>query len=243
MIQTIGSQAITVDAVMDELKEKANDSIKNIYIKHGAPEPLYGVKVDDLKKIQRYIKKDYDLSMELYRTGHSDAMYLAGLIADERKMRRKDLQEWVKGATWYMLSEYTVAWVAAESVHGWEMGNEWINNNGEQIAAAGWSTLSSHVALTADEKLDLKQIEALLKRIVKDIQTSPSRVRYTMNGFIISVGTYIPSLTKKAVEAAKAIGKVSVDMGGTACKVPAAEEYIANAIAKTGGKKRKSVRC
>lgn len=243
-MQTLDSKTMTIDAIMDELRSKGNDSYKKIFMRHGAQEPLYGVKVDDLKRIQRNIKKDYDLAMELYRTGNSDAMYLAGLIADERKMRRKDLNEWVKAANWYMLSEYTVAWIAAESSHGWEMGNEWIDNKDEQIAAAGWSTLSHCVSLYTDDKLDMKQIEALLKRVVKDIQKSPDRVRYTMNGFMIAVGSYVPSMKSKALETAKVVGKVSVDMGGTACKVPDVAEYIEKFATRAKiGFKKKTVRC
>jgi 3-methyladenine DNA glycosylase AlkD len=237
-------QTATLDVIMDELKSKGNESYKKIFIKHGAKEPLYGVKVEDLKKIQRNLGKDYDLAMELYRTGNSDAQYLAALVADERKMRRKDLNEWVKGASWYMLSEYAVAWVAAESVHGWEMGLEWIDSKDEQIATAGWASLSHTLALTQDEKLDKKQIEALLKRVATNIHQAQNRVRYTMNGFVIAVGSYYLPLKAKAVETAKAIGKVSVDMGGTACKVPDAIEYIDKVHAKgKPGVKKKTVRC
>jgi len=35
-------------------------------------------------------------------------MYLAGLIADDAKMTKKDLQKWVENATWGMVGEYTV---------------------------------------------------------------------------------------------------------------------------------------
>ena len=234
---------MTLDVIMEELQAKGNESYKTIFMRHGAVEPLYGVKVDDLKKIQRNLKKDYDLAMELYRTGNSDAQYLAGLVADERKMRRKDLNEWVKGASWYMLSEYSVAWVAAESAHGWEMGNEWIDSDEDNIAAAGWSTLSHRLALTTDDKLDKKQIEALLKRIGKEIHQASNRARYTMNGFVIAVGSYYLPLKEKAIETAKAYGKVSVDMGGTACKVPDAVEYIAKVHASgKPGVKKKTVR-
>ena len=235
---------MTLDVIMEELQAKGNDSYKKIFMKHGAVEPLYGVKVEDLKKIQRNVKKDYDLAMELYRTGNSDAQYLAGLIADERKMRRKDLQEWVNGASWYMLSEYAVAWVAAESAHGWQMGNEWIDSNEDNIAAAGWSTLSHYLSLTTDDKLDKKQIEALLKRVGKDIQSAKNRTRYAMNGFVIAVGSYYLPLKEKAIETAKTIGKVEVNMGGTACKVPDAIEYIAKVHANgKPGVKKKTVRC
>jgi hypothetical protein len=94
------------------------------------------------------------------------------------------------------------------------------------------------------EELDLDEIEKLLDFIKTNIHQAQNRVRYAMNNFVISVGTYTTSLTDKAVEVAKSIGKVSVDMGGTACKVPFAPEYIEKVIAKGYlGKKRKAVRC
>src|SRR3981081_3131644 len=124
--------------VIEELQSLGSESIKKVLIKHGAREPFYGVKVEHLKKIHKRIKKDYKLALELYETGISDAMYLAGLIADDARMTKKDLQRWVEQAYWYMLSEYTVPWVAAESPHGWTLGLEWIESKTEGIAAAGW---------------------------------------------------------------------------------------------------------
>ncbi len=53
-------------------------------------------------------------------------MYLARLIADENLVTQEELQDWVKKAYWYMLSEYNVPWLAAESRFGWELGREWI---------------------------------------------------------------------------------------------------------------------
>ena len=117
---------MTKSEVIEELKNYGNETTKRIFINHGAREPFFGVKVQDLKKIVKKIRKDYKLSLELYDTGNSDAMYLAGLIADERAMTKLDLQKWVKGAYWYMISDYTVPWIAAESNFGEELALEWI---------------------------------------------------------------------------------------------------------------------
>src|SRR6266851_2737655 len=96
-----------------------------------------------IKKLQKRIKKDHELALELYETGISDAMYLAGLIVDDARMTKKDLNRWVKAASWSMLSEFTVPWVASEGPHGWAMGLDWIESKTETIAAAGWSTLGA----------------------------------------------------------------------------------------------------
>jgi 3-methyladenine DNA glycosylase AlkD len=87
---------MTLSEIMLQLQEWGNESTKNVLIKHGAREPFFGVKVEDLKKIQKKAKKDYQLSLDLYNTGNSDAMYLAGLIADPAKMTRPDLNDWVE---------------------------------------------------------------------------------------------------------------------------------------------------
>lgn len=65
-----------------------------------------------------------------------------------------------------------------------------------------------------------------------------------MNLFVISLGTYVRDLTDLAVETAKKVGPVSVDMGETACKVPDAVEYIQKVRDRGSiGKKRKTVKC
>jgi hypothetical protein len=65
-----------------------------------------------------------------------------------------------------------------------------------------------------------------------------------MNGFVIGVGSYVTPLAARAKAAARAIGKVEVDMGGTACKVPNALEYIAKVESRgKQGTKRKTAFC
>lgn len=238
---------MTTPEILDQLKAYGNENTKKIYLKHGAREPFYGVKVQDLKKIVRKLKKvenKHELSLELYATGNSDAMYLAGLIADENKISKTTLHQWAAEAYWYMLSEYTVAWVAAETPFGFELGLEWIASSEEGIAAAGWATLASYAALKPDAELDIEAYSALLDRVAAEVHGAQNRVSYVMNGFVIAVGTYIESLTEKATAVATQIGKVTVNMGGTACKVPLAATYIQKVIDKGRvGKKRKTARC
>ncbi len=235
---------MTKEQVMKELEKKGSESIRKIFQNHGNSEPMYGVKVADLKIIQKKVKKDHELSMELYSTGNYDAMYLAGLIADESKMSRKDIQQWAERSTSKGISEYTVAWVAAESDYGWELGMKWIDSPKENIASTGWNTLSGVIAMKPDNELNMATIKKLLQRIVKNIHAAPNRVRYTMNGFVIGVGGYVKELTKDAIEIARKIGDVYVDMEGTACKVPSAADYIKKMEAKGYiGKKKKTVKC
>ena len=235
----------TCKQLMAQLKKLGKESHRKTFIRHGAPEDrIFGVPVADLKPIQKKIKQDYELSLELFETGNSDAQYLAGLIGDGSRMRRSDLNKWARDAAWSMISTYAVGGVAAESPHALALGTKWIDSKQEKIAMTGWDTLSGYLSITPDDEVELKLVEGLLNRVVKEIHGERNEVKHSMNRFVIAVGSYVVPLKAKALKAAGKIGKVEVDHGDTSCKTPLAKEYIEK-VAKQGrtGKKRKFARC
>jgi len=234
---------MTANEIVAELRKLGNERSRKMWMTYGAKESCIGVKVEDMKKIQKRVKVDYQLALDLYDTGIADAMYLAGLIADDAKMTRKDLQKWVENASSGWVIEFTVPWVASASPHGREMALEWIESRNENIASSGWQTYSSLVAIKDDANLDLAEIKSLLQRVAATIHQQPNRVKYVMNGFVIAVACYVEPLHKLAVDTAEGIGKVAVDLVG-GCKIPFAPDYIKKVEARRAiGKKRKSPKC
>lgn len=231
--------------ILKEIKKAGSESIKKIHLKHGAKEPFYGVKVEDLKKIQKKIKDDQQkIALELFASGIGDAQYLAGLMADGAKMSKKELQAWAESAEWQMISEYSVAWVASENKDAFDIALKWIDSAKPHVAAAGWNTISSVMATRQDSELDIPVLKKLISRVEKEINNAPNRVRYCMNGFVIAAGSFVKELTPLATATGKKIGNVEVDMGGTSCKVPFAPDYIKKVIDKGyHGKKKKTVKC
>lgn len=235
-----------VTAILAELKSKGRENTRAIYARHGmAADRIYGVSVADLKVIAKRLKGQQEVAYDLYASGIMEAMYLAGMVADGKPMSTKQLTQWAEGAAdMQMISEYTVPWVAVDGEHAREMALQWMKSKHEHVAAAGWCTYSGLLATRPDSALDLKEIEGLLDKVVKEIGRAPNRARHTMNGFVIAVGSYVKPLTKQAKAVARQIGEVEVDMGDTACKVPSAVAYIEKVEARGAiGKKRKTIRC
>lgn len=230
-------------AILDEIRPLGRDSYKKVLLNHGAQEPCWGVKIEDLKKIQKRVGTDYRLALDLYDSGVYDAMYLAGLVADDVRMTKEDLRRWARTAS-APLAGSTVAWVASGSPHAREIALEWIDTENDLVAVAGWSTLACCVATRPDADLDLAELKRLLKRVRDTIHTAPDRVRYHMNGFVIAVGCYVKALTSLAKETGERIGRVQVDMGNTACQVPFAPDYIRKVeLRGTIGRKRQTAKC
>lgn len=235
---------MNLNEVMSTLESLGNDQTVKTFRNHGANGPMFGVKISDLKQIIKKVKGNQELAMQLWDTGNSDAMYMAGLLADGSKMTKKQLDRWAKTAWWYMLSEYSVPFVASEHDDAFAIARKWMTSKKENVASSGWSTYAAAIAVRPDDALDTDEIKELLSEVEARVHEAPNRVRGAMNNFVIAVGTYVKPLLRNAKSTAKRIGKVDVNVGNTSCKVPLATEYIAK-VESAGrvGKKRKTAKC
>ncbi|MBC8352318.1 MAG: DNA alkylation repair protein [Planctomycetes bacterium] len=230
--------------MVSQLERLGSDSYRKILINHGANEPVLGVKIADLKRLQKQTKTDHHLALELFDTGIYDAQYLAGLVVDDEQMSKRDLRHWVAKSNCPAISGTIVAWVAAESRVGNELALKWVDAKNENAAQTGWMTLCSLVAITDDAVLDLSELTKLLQRVGRTIHKERNLVRYAMNSFVIATGSYVTELIDLSLQIGEKIGTVSVDMGNTSCAVPSAVEYIQK-VQRRGaiGKKRKTAKC
>ena len=132
----------TVESVVSELRAKGSQKTRAIYARHGmAAERTLGVSVADMKAIAKKLRGKQELALRLYATRIMEAQYLAGMVADGKKLTRKQLDDWAEGsAGMQMVSEYTVPWVAVEGPVARECALKWIESKKEHEAAAGWST-------------------------------------------------------------------------------------------------------
>jgi 3-methyladenine DNA glycosylase AlkD len=234
----------TAASILTELALLGDENTKKIYLRHGAKEPIYGVRVADIKNMVKKIGKNYPLALEVFATGNSDAMYLAGYLTEPSLMTQEELQLWAEQANWYMISEYTIAWVTAESRHSPSLPLSWIEQKEENLGSSGWASLAGYIAITPNTAIQEELMMGLLERIRDTIHLQPNRVKYTMNGFLISVGAYLPQLREIALQIANNIGKVKVELGKTACKVPEAGLYIQKMVdLGKVDKKKKSLFC
>jgi len=234
---------MTATEVMEYLASKGSEQTIKIFRNHGCTSELFGVKVGDMKPLQKQIKTDHTLALDLYKTQNSDAQYFAGLIADPKEFSEDQFEEWADHATWYMITEYALAWNLAESEKCVSICKKWINSSSDIRKEAAWAALGAYLGITKDENLPKDWLMELLKKAESEIRKESGRVAYTMNGFVIALGG-VEGFTESCIEVGKRIGKVEIEMGKTACKVPYIPDYIDNMV-KRGriGKKKKTAKC
>ncbi|MGE1010123.1 DNA alkylation repair protein, partial [Bacillus cereus] len=199
---------------------------RKTYKNHGAKEPLFGVSFANLKLLKKKIKKDHDLAISLWETKNMDAMTLATMILDLKKVTTELLNKWVKEVDYYCLMDVLMTAICTSPI-AIERMEEWTKSGDEWIGRAGWSLLAN-IAIK-NKTLQDDFFFPYLEEIKANIHNEKNRKKEAMNSALIAIGIRNEDLERKAIGMAREIGKVQVDHGATSCKTPDAEPYIKKA--------------
>ena len=225
---------------MRRLQRAGTAQNRKVYARHGAAEPLFGVSYAELNKLKREIGTDHDLALALWDSGNHDARVLATLVAAPERATARTLDAWVRQAGNHILSS-AVGEVAAAGPRARRCMGKWMEADNEWIAAAGWEILA-HTAMAAQKTpadgFDEAALGDWIEKIETGIHRAPNRVRHCMNNALIALGLFSPAQQKRALQAARRIGRVEVDHGQTGCKTPDAADYIRRTVARRGQKGR-----
>ncbi|EEM89237.1 DNA alkylation repair protein [Bacillus thuringiensis serovar vazensis] len=225
-----------LEEVMRQLEEYGTEQNRKTYKNHGAKEPLFGVSFANLKLLKKKIKKDHDLAISLWETKNMDAMTLATMILDPKKVTTELLNKWVQEVDYYCLMDVLMTAICTSPI-AIERMEEWTKSDDEWIGRAGWSLLAN-IAIK-NKTLQDDSFSPYLEEIKENIHNEKNRKREAMNSALIAIGIRNEDLEQTAIEIAREIGKVQVDHGATSCKTPDAESYIKKARERAEKKKMK----
>ncbi len=218
---------MNANQLLKELKSLGGEQCRKIYQKHGAGTNVYGVSFANLNKLKKQIKIDHPLALELWESGNMEAQTLALMIADPQQMDERTAEKWIGEITYHGLGNY-MGGLLAKTAFAKKVMFAWMKSSKEYVKHCGYDICSTILKNNPDQ-ISEKEVLEILKKIEKEIHSSPNRARNAMNWTIIAVGVFKPEMEKEVLEVAKRIGKVEVDHGDTSCKTPDAIEYIQKA--------------
>jgi len=214
---------MTYAQAMKELKRMGTAQNRKVYARHGIGENMFGVSFANLNSLQKAIKTDHELAVKLWESGNHDARVLATMVADPSGLDSSTLDAWAKDLDNYVITD-CLSSLAAKAPHARRKMEKWTRSKQEWIGRAGW-TMLSRITMSGEHLTD-GELESYLKIIESAIHKSKNRVRDAMNMAVVNIGLCNSGMEKKAIAAAKRIGKVEVDYGETGCITPDAIEYI-----------------
>ncbi len=226
-------ETMSLADVMRALEQAGSAQTRKTYTRHGATGPMFGVSFATLSTLQKRIRVDHPLALQLWDTGNVDARNLAMKIADPAVITSADLDRWARENPMGMCGLY-IASLAQESAHGAAKAKQWPASPNPKLQATGWTLIA--VLASRDEHSPDETYGKHLTTIERSIHAAQNEVKYAMNNALIAIGGRSAGLRKAAIAAANRIGRVDVDHGDTSCKTPDAVEYIGKMWERSGTK-------
>lgn len=204
------------------LRKKGKASTAATYRRHGATGEVLGVSYADMGALAKTLGTNHELALELWKSGVHEARIVASKIVDGAAMTRAQIEAWIKDSTNHVLGD-AIADAAAKTKDAAALARSWMEAKSDAVCATGW-TLMARVAMA--RQLSVTEAAKYLDRVRATIHSAQNRTRHAMNSVMIAIGGSMAELRAQALVAAKAVGRVHVDHGDTACETPDAHAYI-----------------
>ena len=215
---------LTYGAAMAALETSGSEQTRRTYLRHGASEPLFGVKFGDLRPLARRIGTDQALAEQLWASGNADARLLACMVADPASVSEDGLDAWLEDIDSYFLVDTFVSSLASRVPGRRQRAERWIGSRRDRTAQAGWD-LMNLVALS-DEEVPRGYFQAQLETIAQRMEEYGNWTRRSASNAITGIGLRSAELEAAARRTAAALGHVEFDPGQTACVMPDPIEYL-----------------
>ena len=215
---------MTYDEAMAALEAKGSEQTRKTYRRHGASEPLFGVKFGDLRPLAKSIGTDHALAEQLWASGNTDARLLACMVADPTQVSESELDAWLDDIDTYFLVDVFVAEIASRTPGRRTRAERWIASTRDRTAQAGWD-LMNLIALSDVQAPD-DYFERQLDLIAECIDGYGNWTRRSASNVITGIGLRNDELEAAARQTAGSMPALEFDPGQTSCVMPDPIEYL-----------------
>ena len=218
----------TLESALSALKEASNQKMYDQNIRHGAGENQFGVRMGDIRKIAKLIKKDDKLAIELWETGNVDAQFLAILIMKPKNHSKEQLEKMVRSTSFVNVSDWLSNYIINKHPKKEEMRLGWENYDHPMVGRTYWYLTNERVTKNP-EGLDIK---SLLDRIESEMGSAPTETQWTMNFTLAGIGIGFPEYRDTAKSIGAKLGLYSDYPTAKGCTSPYAPTWIDEMVSR-----------
>jgi 3-methyladenine DNA glycosylase AlkD len=193
---------MNVQQALSELEALGDESMREYNAKAGAGDRQFGVKLGDIRKVAKKVKKDHALALALWKTGNSDAQFLATLVIDVKKLSAEELDAMVRSITWDRVADWLNSYVVKEHAEKEALRERWMKSKDPWSLRAGWKLTAERIA-KHPEGLDLVK---LLDRIEKEMGKAAPAAQWEMNFALLALGIHHAPLRERAIAVGEKLG-------------------------------------
>ena len=135
----------TVTEIIDHLKQKADAKHHAGMLRFGiANEKALGVKIPEVRKLARLIKKDHDLAQQLWDTDIHEARILASMVDDPKLVTPQQIDAWTKDFKTWDICDQVCGNLFDRTPYAMDKAIEFSSHNEEFIKRAGFVLMAEY---------------------------------------------------------------------------------------------------
>ncbi|MDN3588160.1 DNA alkylation repair protein [Pedobacter aquatilis] len=219
---------MNLQETISTLKSLGDEKVRNMHLKNGARENLYGVKMGDIRAIAKKIKTNHSLALELWKTENIDARLLSILILKPKELSADEIETMVSQEDFTWAADWFYNYIVKDYPNNEQFRERWMNTNDKMLARAGWSLTSGRVTRNPEGI----NIEALLERIEKEMLTAAPEVQWTMNTTLAQIGINHPEYRERAIKIGEFLGVYRNYPVSKGCTSPFAPIWINEMVSR-----------
>jgi 3-methyladenine DNA glycosylase AlkD len=196
----------TLQSIMKELKSLSHPENLAGMARYGIKiDNALGVKVPDLRRIARRVKRNHGLALELWGTGVHDARILASMLAEPEKATPALMDEWAELFYAWDICDQTCMNFFVYTKFAHKKAVEWSKRREEFIKRAGFALM----ACIAWKNKDMKESECADFFACMERESADGRnyVKKSVNWALRQAGKRNPELHCAAIACAERIAK------------------------------------
>lgn len=193
---------MTLKETLAQLEALGDERVRAHNRKHGAGDNQFGVRLGEIRKLAKKIKRDDGLASELWDTANIDARLLAILLIKPKDLSRKEVDRMVRSVDFAQVADWLNAYVVKHHADKESLRQSWMEDDDRWAARAGWSLTAERIAKDP-AGLD---VPALLDRIESEMGSAAAEVQWTMNNSLAAIGIHLPTYRKRAIAIGEKLG-------------------------------------
>lgn len=197
---------MAVHEIIDFLKDKADARYLAGMQRYGIDNSkALGVRLPELRKLAKTIKKDHQLALDLWNTGLHEARLLASLIEDPVHVTEEQIDTWTKDFYSWDICDQVCGNLFDRTPFAMKKALEFSANEAEFIKRAGFVLMAEHAV--HDKKATNESFIALMPLIEREAWDNRNFVKKAVNWALRQIGKRNDILKAVAIETAQNILK------------------------------------
>jgi len=221
---------MNVDETMNRLRELGNEKVRELNVRNGAGDNQFGVKLGDLRALAKSIKTNPELAAALWQTGNIDAMLLATLLMNPKRLSTEEVEAIVNAIPCTQVADWLQTHVVKQHPQKEALRQKWMHSDQPWTSRAGWSLTAERI-VKSPEGLDLS---GLLDRIENEMGSAPTEAQWTMNFCLAEIGIHFPEHRERSIAIGEKIGAFRDYPTPKGCTSPYAPLWIAEMVRRQG---------